>query len=270
MCKRNLQKVLAIGVMMFMLVLAGCQSKNVANEKANATNAPTETSNTEEKTGEGITVSAAASLTDVMDVISEKFTSPVEFNYGSSGSLRTQIESGAPADVFVSASKEHVAKLEEQGLVKESQDLLKNKLVVVGKEDLSKIEDIETMEKFAIGDPESVPAGKYAKAALTNLGLYDKMTDKFVLGSDVRQVLEWVKSGEVAYGIVYKTDALVAKDDVNIVYEFEEGTHDPIVYPMALLTDSEEAKAFYDYLKSDEVKALFEEYGYEVIDGADK
>lgn len=265
MRKRNLQKVLGLSIMMCLLVLVGCQKKetNSANTANTAQNAQTETA-------EPITVSAAASLTDAMGVISEKFAQPIEFNYGASGALRTQIETGAPVDVFISASKEHVDKLVEQGVVKESQDLLKNKLVIVGKEDLANIDDIKNADKFAIGDPESVPAGKYAKQALTTLGLYDSMQDKFVLGSDVRQVLEWVKAGEVPYGIVYKTDAQVALDDLKIVYEFEDGTHDPVVYPIALLTDKQEAKDFYEYLKGDEAKAIFEEFGYEVMNGANK
>lgn len=275
MCKRNLQKVLVIGFIVLMLGLVGCQSKNTKTETTN--NTKTETTNnakeatqTEDKEGQSITVSAAASLTDALDKLQTEYKKPVQFNYGSSGALRTQIESGAPADVFVSASKEHVTKLEEKGLVKESQDLLKNKLVIVGKEDLKSIDDIANLDKFAIGDPESVPAGKYAKEALTNLGFFDKMQDKFVLGTDVRQVLEWVKSGEVPYGIVYKTDALVAKDDVKIVYEFEPTSHKDIIYPIALLSDTPEAKEFYEYLKGDEAKKVFEEFGYEVIDGANK
>lgn len=262
MRKRNFQKVL-VGVMMLMLVLTACQSKPAEETKNNA---PKE----EVKAMEPITVSAAASLKETMDIIGEQYGSPVEFNMGGSGTLRTQIESGAPADVFISASKEHVAKLEDKGLVKESQDLLKNKLVIVGKKDLASIEDVLNGGKFAIGEPESVPAGKYAKEALTNLGLFDKMQDKIVLGSDVRNVLEWVKSGEVDYGVVYKTDALVAKDDVKIVYEFEDGTHKDIIYPMALLNDKPESKQFYEYIKGEEAKKVFEEYGYEVIDGANK
>ncbi|MBL7575701.1 molybdate transport system substrate-binding protein [Peptoniphilus asaccharolyticus DSM 20463] len=257
MRKRNFQKILAVS-MMVMLILTACQNKQNQDKVEKEANL------------EPITVSAAASLKETMDVIGEKYDETVEFNMGGSGTLRTQIESGAPVDVFISASKEHVSKLEEKNLVKESQDLLKNKLVIVGKEDLNSLDDLLNVGKFAIGEPESVPAGKYAKEALTNLGLFENMQDKIVFGSDVRNVLEWVKSGEVDYGVVYKTDALTAKDDVEIVYEFEEGTHKDIIYPVALLNEKPESKNFYDYLKGEEAKKVFEEYGYEVIDGVSK
>ncbi|WP_455258622.1 molybdate ABC transporter substrate-binding protein [Peptoniphilus asaccharolyticus] len=257
MRKRNFQKILAVS-MMVMLILTACQNKQNQDKVEKEANL------------EPITVSAAASLKETMDVIGEKYDGTVEFNMGGSGTLRTQIESGAPVDVFISASKEHVSKLEEKNLVKESQDLLKNKLVIVGKKDLNSLDDLLSVGKFAIGEPESVPAGKYAKEALTNLGLFENMQDKIVFGSDVRNVLEWVKSGEVDYGVVYKTDALTAKDDVEIVYEFEEGTHKDIIYPVALLNEKPESKNFYDYLKGEEAKKVFEEYGYEVIDGVSK
>jgi len=120
------------------------------------------------------------------------------------------------------------------------------------------------VEKVAFGDPSSVPAGQYAQAVLTNLGIFDEVDAKAVYGTDVRQVLSWVESGDVDAGIVYATDAMTT-DLVTVITEAEEGLHDPIIYPATIIADTqnqEAAEAFLEFLTTPGVSSLFEKYGF--------
>ena len=148
-------------------------------------------------------------------------------------------------------------------------DLLGNSLVLVvpkeeqsinGFEDLAKAE----IDKISIGTPETVPAGKYGKESLEKMDLWKDVESKVVYAKDVRQVLSYVGTGNVAAGIVYSTDALVS-DKVNIVATADPETHTPIVYPLGIIKDSknyEEAKEFYSFLQSDDALKVFHEYGF--------
>ena len=148
--------------------------------------------------------------------------------------------------------------------------LLSNEVVLITPKDEDKginaFEDLsdDNIEKIAIGDPTSVPVGQYSEEIFNNLNIYDDIKEKLVLGNDVRTVLAWVESGEVDCGIVYATDAYTS-DKVKIITEAPEGSHKKVTYPAAVIKDSknvDSAKAFLDFLSTDEAKALFEKYGF--------
>lgn len=225
-----------------------------------------------------LTISAAASLKDAAEELKSLYAIEhqdvnITYNFGSSGTLQKQIEEGAPADLFISAGQRQMNALEEKGLIiKESrQDLLGNDLVLVvqkdsqitGFEDLTKPE----VERISIGTPESVPAGQYAKDALIFMQLWDKLQPKLVLAKDVRQVLTYVETGNVAAGMVYSSDAVMGKD-IKAVTTAPTDSHQPIVYPMAILKNTKNQKAveeFTAFLSGEEAAKVFEKYGFKAI-----
>lgn len=223
-----------------------------------------------------ITICAAASLRDALSEIQPGFEQDkgikLSMNFAASGALQKQIEEGAPADVFISAGKKQMDTLESKNLIdKESRkNLLGNKLVLVVpneyRNEIKTIFDLVDKDvKISIGEPDSVPAGQYAKDSLLFLNLWDKLVSKIVYAKDVKQVVTYVENGEIAAGIVYNSDAVVLKNGT-IVQLFEENTHKPIVYPEAIISASKEkesAKAFCDYLNTDSVKQIFEKYGFD-------
>lgn len=234
----------------------------------------------EEKTksvGLEINVSAAASLKDALEQINQNYEkstgNKVVMNLASSGKLVKQIEEGAPTDIFISASKEKMDELVEKNIVEKDavSNLLNNNLVMISpkdsKEKVEKVEDILNIEgKIAIGEPSSVPAGKYAQEALTSLGIWDKLQDKIVFAKDVRATLAYVENGEVVAGFVYKSDTTVAQNS-QIVITLDESTHKPIVYPIAVIKESlniDEAKKYEEFLKTDESLEIFEQFGFKV------
>lgn len=224
-------------------------------------------------------VSAAASLTDVMTEIGGLYMEEnpdvtLFFSFDSSGTLQTQIEEGAPADVFVSAAQKQMNALAEQDLiVPESRiDLLENKVVLIipaGSEiGLSSFEDVATdkVSMVAIGG-ESVPVGQYTQTIYESLGLWDEVSAKANLGENVRAVLAWVESGDVDCGIVYATDA-ASTEGVEVICEAPEGTSDPVIYPAAVVGATghqDAAQAFVDFLLSDEAVAAFEAAGFVMV-----
>jgi molybdate transport system substrate-binding protein len=236
----------------------------------------------EEITPQTLTVSAAASLTDVMEEIKgfyeEKTVHTLVMNYGSSGALQQQIEQGAPADVFISAAQRQMDVLQEEGLIlAESRvDLLENKVVLIipVSGDNKEITDFnslttDSLKLLAIGEPESVPAGRYAKEVLSSLGIWKKLEEKCVLGKDVRQVLTYVETGNVDAGIVYMTDALTS-EKVKIAATAPAGSHTPVTYPAAIVLGTsvlQVAEDFMAYLQSNEVAEIFERHGFTFIAG---
>lgn len=221
-------------------------------------------------------VSGAASLTDVLTAIGDAYMAENEnvamiFSFDSSGTLQTQIEEGAPADVFVSAAQKQMDALEEQGLILADTriNLLENKVVLIvpadSELDITSFEDVatDTVTMVAIGD-ESVPVGQYTQEIYENLGLWEDVQAKANLGENVRAVLAWVESGDVDCGIVYATDAATT-EGVRVVAEAPEGTVQPVICPAAVVASSgqeEAAKAFIEYLQGDTAVALFEEAGF--------
>ncbi len=220
-----------------------------------------------------LTISAAASLQNALNDVKTEFEKDhsaitVTFNFGGSGSLQQQISQGAPADLFFSAAMDKYQILADEGLIEEGKNLIGNDLALIVSKDaasnVSRFEDIISLDTISIGTPESVPAGKYAQEALTNMGIWDKIEGNIIYAKDVRQVLTYVESGNVDAGIVYRTDASVS-EDVEVIASAPEGTHEDIIYPVGILNESdhqEEAKLFYDYLQSEKAMAIFKKYGF--------
>ncbi|MCQ2976991.1 MAG: molybdate ABC transporter substrate-binding protein [archaeon] len=237
-------------------------------------------SNDAQLDGQEIKLAAAASLKNVYDnelipMFEEKYGDvKVSATYGSSGDLQTQIENGLDADVFMSAATKQMDALIDEDLIDKSTNVesLENKVVLIipkeSKSDISSFEDLKNVKGvIAIGDPESVPAGQYAKEVLTNLNLWDSVQSKLSLGTDVTAVLNQVAQGSADCGIVYKTDA-VSTDDVKIVCEAPSGSlKTPVIYPVAMVKSSkhpEASKAFIDFLQTQEAKDVFVKYGFTI------
>lgn len=215
-------------------------------------------------------VSAAASLTDVMNEIGKDYEAEhpnvkVVFNYGSSGALQQAIENGGDADLFFSAAQKQMNALEKAGL-------LQNEVVLIvpkeGGKDITSFDQLtsDTITHVALGEPKGVPVGQYSEEILTKLGILDAVKAKAVYGSDVRQVLAWVASGEADAGLVYATDAAISSD-VRVVAKAPAGTHKDIIYPAAILKDSKHldtAKDFLAFVSNDKNKERFAKYGFEV------
>lgn len=223
-----------------------------------------------------LTVSVAASVQDAMSEIQAAYQTKdpaveITYNFGSSGSLVQQIAQGAPTDVFLSASKKWMDDLENQGQILEGsrKDLLLNSLVMIVPQDKTDVADFgdcatDKVNKLALGEPESVPAGKYAQEVLTAMDIFDILQPKMVFAKDVRQVLSYVETGNVDAGLVYATDAKVS-DRVQVVATAPIDSHSPIVYPVGVVANSknaEAAQAFVDFLSSDTAIDIFEEYGF--------
>lgn len=241
-------------VLLFGMLLTGCSNKS------------------EEQTV--LTVSAAASLSDVLQEITTQFheehpTIDIQFNFGASGSLKEQIVQGAPADVFISASTEKFDELVEGGFVEEGKNLVHNELVFITSPEQDSVQSLQdladpSIEKFALGTPDSVPAGQYGQQALQYYGLWDAIESKIVYAKDVRQVLTYVETNNVQAGIVYKTDAL-SSDKVRILETAVPQSHDAIVYPAGVVTTtklSEQAHAFLDYVASNDAQEIWQQYGF--------
>lgn len=223
-------------------------------------------------------VSAAISLKDVLTKLApdfEKKNEPVKilYNFAGSGQLRAQIESGAPADVFISAAAGDVDKLSQKKMIVESSriNLVANHLVlIVNKKQPPALNDIgdltnNNIQRIAIGNPATVPAGQYAKDALGYYKLYNPLISKLILGENVRQVLDYVARGEVDCGFVYATDALIEKA-VTVVREIPDNTHKPIIYPAVVINSSRDAALagqFIKFLQEPGSTRVFKEYGFE-------
>ncbi|EGV05136.1 molybdate ABC transporter, periplasmic molybdate-binding protein [Haemophilus pittmaniae HK 85] len=198
------------------------------------------------------------------------------FSFASSSTLAKQIEEGAPADLFVSASNKWMKYLSDKNLtVKETEKVLVgNELVLIAPAnsaantvDLAKGEWIGGLKDsyLSVGDPAHVPAGQYAEEALTKLNLWDQVKDKLARAKDVRGALALVERAEAPYGIVYSTDAKVSKA-VKTVAVFPQDSYKAVEYPVAILQehDNAETRAFLNYLQSDAAKKVFVEYGFSV------
>ena len=279
--KKSLQKVISVFLagVLSATMLSACGTKAPSSKAVDTTEAEvtTTTAATTVSAPVELTISAAASLTDVMNDISTKYKGvapnvTITYNFGASGALQTQIEEGAPADIFMSAAKKQMDALSTGGLIAEDtrKDLLENEIVLITPKNSNKgiksFDDIATdkVTKIALGEPKAVPVGQYSEEIFTSLNCLDAVKAKAVYGSDVRQVLTWVESGEVDCGIVYATDAKISKD-VNVVASAPAGSHKPVVYPVAVLKNSKNsdtAKAFLDYISTKEISAIFEKYGF--------
>ena len=226
-----------------------------------------------------ILISAAASLTNCIQDISAMYTEKnpqvtITANFGSSGALQQQIEQGAPADIFFSAALKQMNELKEKGMMLDSsvKNILENKVVLITPKNATALDFFEdlaksSVKKIGVGEPKSVPVGRYTEQVFKNLGLTDKVAPKLILAKDVREVLSWVETGNVDAGIVYETDAKISKD-VTICSTAPEGSHDKVIYPVGVVKASKhaaEAQKFVDFLFSDAAKEVFARYGFTVI-----
>jgi len=224
-----------------------------------------------------LNISAASSLANVLKAIDTAYTQAnpnvtISLNTGASGTLQTQIENGAPADVFLSAATANMDTLQKENLIVNisRKNLLDNTLVMIVPNGstlgLTSISDLATskVSKIAVGDPASVPAGTYASLAFTELGITAAMQSKLVLCANVTQVLTTVASGNVDAGLVYSTDAL-SSNQVKVVAQAPADINAQIVYPEAVLSASKNptaAQAYLNYLSGSSAVALFIQYGF--------
>jgi len=224
---------------------------------------------------------AAASLTNVLDEIGAAYTQQtrqsVKFSYAASSALARQLEAGARADAFFSADLEWMDYAQARGLIDRStrRNVLGNRLALVAPAD-SKIglqvapgfalaAALGSKGRLATGDPESVPVGKYARSALTSLGVWNDVADRLVRADNVRSALAFIARGETPLGIVYETDARVEKR-VRIVDFFPADSHPPIVYPVAVTTRAQPAaRQFVEFLASSAAQDAFKKYGFQVL-----
>jgi len=223
-----------------------------------------------------VTVFAAASLTDslkaVADAYQAKTGNRITLSFGASSTLARQIEQGAQADIFISADSDWMDYLQKKDLIATAtrKDILGNRLVLVAAADARPVKIAPHFNlagalddgRLALADPASVPAGKYAKAALTALGVWDSVAAKVAQAENVRVALEYVARGEAPYGIVYATDAKGASG-LRVLGTFPENSHPPIVYPAALIkTARPGARALLDFLSGAQARAIFERAGF--------
>ena len=230
---------------------------------------------------EKLTVFAAASLKNALDAANAAWTresgKEAVASYAASGALAKQIENAAPADIFISADLDWMDYLAKKNLIKADTrtNLLGNRIVLVAEKDKAKPVEIKQGfdlagllgdGKLAMGEPKSVPAGKYGMAALEKLGVWTSVETKVAGAESVRAALALVSRGEAPYGIVYQTDAAADKG-VAIVGTFPAESHPPIIYPVAILAESRspDAAAYLDFLKSDKAAAFFTAQGFTVL-----
>jgi molybdate transport system substrate-binding protein len=227
-----------------------------------------------------ITVFAAASLTNALQDIGQRYEAKtggkIVFSFAASSLLARQIEASSGADIFFSADTQWMDYLDSRGVLAPGtrRNLLGNRLVLIEPANLNT--SITIAKNFplakalgdgrlALADPDTVPAGKYARAALVSLGVWDSVAGHLAPAENVRVALAYVARGECTFGIVYETDARI-EPRVRIAGIFPETSHPPIVYPVALTKDAKpEAKLFLDYLSNSEARAIFEKYGFTVL-----
>lgn len=280
-----------MAAMMAAGMMTGCSSKpqetTAAATEAETTAEETTAAETEAESKEeakadlgeqSILVAAAASLKnayedELIPMFEEQYPGvTVEGTYDSSGKLQTQIEEGLEADVFMSAATKQMKALDEEGMIASDTivNLLENKIVLIvpagSDSKIDSFEKIGDAESIALGDPESVPAGQYAKEALTNLNVWDSIQDKVSFGTNVTEVLNQVAAASADAGIVYATDAASKADQVTVIAEAPEGSLEKkVIYPVAVVkatTHEDAAKAFVDFLQTPEAIAVFESYGF--------
>jgi molybdate transport system substrate-binding protein len=227
-------------------------------------------------------VFAAASLTDALNEIGADYKADTgksaTFSFASSSVLARQIEASGGADIFMSADTDWMDYLDSRGLIKQStrKALLGNHLVLIAPKGSNVSLTIAPHfnllgalngGRLSVADPDSVPAGKYARTALTALGVWNSVVDHLVQAENVRLALSYVSRGEAPLGIVYTTDAM-SDPGVKIVGDFPDNTHQPILYPAALTKDAKpDAADFLNYLSSAKARAVFQKDGFIILGG---
>jgi len=274
-----MRKEIIILLVLFSVFLAiGCADNK--GEAPNATETPVTAVTPATTAPEVITVSAASSLTEAFTNISSQFEKEnpgtnVSLNFGGSGSLRMQIEGGAPVDVFASADEKQMNILGNKSLIVNSsrKDFAHNSLVLIVPENstlnITNIKDLNDpkVQKISIGNPDTVPVGEYTSLALTEAGLWSQLKDKMVLAENVKQVLVYVEGGDVEAGFVYITDAKTAQSGtIKIVTSVPVSM--PISYPIAVVSSTNHqasSQKFIDFVTGTEGQEILKEAGFTVI-----
>jgi molybdate transport system substrate-binding protein len=239
------------------LLVSGCEDGGDSNQKE-------------------LTISAAASLREALEEAGQIYMDEnpdikIIFNFGGSGSLQQQITHGAPVDLFISASQDKYHQLTSKNLIdrNNSVKLLGNELVLISPKGTQGTESLDDLlrpdiKRIAIGTPETVPAGQYAKQALVSTGLWSQLEHKIINTKDVRQVLAYVETGNVDAGFVYKTDAMIS-DKIEVAKIVQQNSHDSIIYPAGVVASSKnhkEAITFLNFLKDKKAMDIFKKYGF--------
>lgn len=270
MKNKRIRRAAIVTAVAMLAVLTACGQTESKSEKE------TGEKNEGKKPVTELTVLAAASMTDAMQEIGEAYQETQEnieitYQFDSSGTLKTQIEEGAPADIFISAATKQMDELVQGELVEEDSVFpwLENKVVLIVPKDSEdgpdSFEDAakEEVPMIAIGN-EDVPVGQYTQTIYQNLGLLENIQAKANLASNVRQVLDWVATGNAPCGVVYATDAQI-EENVKVVCEAPKGSCDPVIYPAGMVSASKEKEAsaeFLEYLKTEAVSEILEAYGF--------
>ena len=245
-----------IGIISIAFLMSGCSNTSAEND------------------GE-LLVSTASSLTEVMKRMEEEFHQlepdiELSFNYGSSSKLRSQIEQGAPADLFLSASEKDMELLESQQLIEAGSmvPFAENRLVLASLEEFPEMVDfteavMHAEEAIAVGEPDSVPVGEYTRQALESEGLWQPLEGRLIYAKDARQVVTYIESGNAGLGVVYSSDAVISQEIKGILEV--PGQTNPVVYPGAIVAASEKqqaASAFLDFVTGPKGQAILEQYGF--------
>lgn len=223
-----------------------------------------------------VTVSAAISLKDSLDEIGTVYETAhpgvkISFNYGGSGTLQRQIEQGAPVDIFFSAAEKQMDELQAKGLISADtrRNIVRNQLVLITPAAATTVQNFQDLARpevkiVALGEPATVPAGMYARQTLEHLGLLAAVEKKAVLAKDVRAVLTYVETGNADAGLVYQSDAQ-GSTKVRIVAVAPADSHDPIVYPAAILKSAKNpsgAQPFLEFLSGTEARDIYLKHGF--------
>ncbi|MCJ1787088.1 molybdate ABC transporter substrate-binding protein [Staphylococcus warneri] len=255
-------KSIFVVMLMSLLVLGGCSNSSSDNGK--------KSDKADNGKKQELQISAAASLTDVSKELKKEFEkehkeAKVDFNYGSSGALRQQVESGAPVDVIMSANTKDVDILKNKKKAHDTYNYAKNNLVLIGEKDKDyhSVKDLKGNDKLALGQIETVPAGKYGKQYLEENDLWNTVKDKVIYAKDVKQVLNYVQKGNAQQGFVYKTDLYKNKKKIDNVKEIKQvKLSKPITYKAGATSDKKLAKKWMEFLKTDKAKQIIKDYQF--------
>ncbi|WP_195216031.1 molybdate ABC transporter substrate-binding protein [Anaerococcus vaginalis] len=280
----NLKKIAMTALAGALLITTvGCSNNkkndNNSNEAAPSSNVEKSNEKEESKDKKDVIVFAAASMTEALEELKAEFEKEnpnlnLTFNFDSSGTLKTQIDSGADCDVFVSAAQKQMDELEKEDKIDKDTrfDLLENEVTLaVAKGNEKGIKDFKDLEKddvekIALGNSD-VPVGQYSEEILKNLGIWDKIQDKVTLGSNVKEVTSWVSEKAADCGIVYKTDAKTAGLETVAVAD-DSMLKNKVIYPAALLKNSknsEEGKKYLEFLKGKKASEVLDKYGFKPL-----
>lgn len=266
-----------------LITTVGCSNNkkndNNSNETAPSSNVAKSNEKEESKDKKDVIVFAAASMTEALEELKAEFEKEnpnlnLTFNFDSSGTLKTQIDSGADCDVFVSAAQKQMDELEKKDKIDKDArfDLLENEVTLaVAKGNEKGIKDFKDLEKrdvekIALGNSD-VPVGQYSEEILKNLGIWDKIQDKVTFGSNVKEVTSWVSEKAADCGIVYKTDAKTAGLETVAVAD-DSMLENKVVYPAALLKNSKnpkEGKKYLEFLKGEKASEILDKYGFKPL-----